>query len=102
MSGTLRYRAATATDRRWRGLFPHPARYLLAASLLFALAPASGQAPRKIEILFLGHNSQHHNSAKYAPMLKEALASENFNFTYTADPNDLNEANLAKYDEVLI
>jgi type 1 glutamine amidotransferase len=77
-------------------------RYLLAASLLFGLAPASGQAPRKIEILFLGHNSQHHDSAKYAPMLKEALESENFNFTYTADPNDLNEANLAKFDELLI
>src|SRR5215510_11910569 len=72
----------------------------LLAIVLF-LAPAPGQ-PKKIEILFLGHNSKHHDSSKYEPMLKEALSSEPFNFTYTADPGDLNAANLAKYDELMI
>src|SRR5688572_11803291 len=73
-------------------------------ALVLSLAPAPGQAPapRKLEILFLGHNSTHHDSSKYAPMLKAALASEPFNFTYTADPQDLNDANLARYDELMI
>jgi type 1 glutamine amidotransferase len=84
-------------------------KYITAAGtlLVFALclAPAIGQtpaAPRKIEILFLGHKSPHHNSTKFAPMLKEALAAEPFNFTYSVDPADLNDANLAKYDEIII
>src|SRR6266851_3035752 len=84
-------------------------KYIMAAGtlLVFALclAPVRGQTPaasRKIEILFLGHNSQHHDSAKFEPMLKDALASEPFHFTYTADPKDLNDANLAKYDELMI
>ena len=82
-------------------------KYIVTASTLlaFALCLAPGQtpaAPRKIEILFLGHNSPHHDSAKFEPMLKDALASEPFRFTYTADPKDLNDANLAKYDELMI
>jgi uncharacterized protein len=86
-------------------------KYILAVAALagfsMSLAPAPGQTPaptaaRKLEILFLGHTSVHHNSAKFAPMLKDALASEPFNFTYTNDPKDLSEANLAKYDELII
>jgi uncharacterized protein len=57
---------------------------------------------RKIEVLFLGHNSQHHNSAKYAPMLTTALAPDGINITYTPDPADLNAANLAKYDALMV
>src|SRR5438105_3899617 len=88
-----------------------PAGALLVLALYLAPVPGQTQgqtqaqtpaAPRKIEILFLGHNSPHHNSAKFEPMLKDALASEPFNFTYTADPKDLNDANLAKYDELMI
>jgi uncharacterized protein len=63
-----------------------------------------GTAPnqRAIEILFLGHKSTHHDSAKYAPMLKTALAPDGITFTYTDDLNDLNAATLAKYDALLI
>lgn len=76
-----------------------------AATVVLTLVPASGQSPapsRKIEVLFLGHKSQHHPSSKYAPMLKEALAAEPFTFSYTDDPKDLNDANLAKYDTLII
>jgi hypothetical protein len=62
----------------------------------------STTAPRKIEVLFLGHESQHHNSNKYAPILAQALAKDGINFSYTTDPNDLNPQNLAKYDAVLL
>ncbi len=58
--------------------------------------------PRKIEILFLGHNSEHHNAAAYMPILAAALSKQGIEFTYTADPNDLNEENLSKYDGLVI
>jgi putative membrane-bound dehydrogenase-like protein len=58
--------------------------------------------PRRIEILFLGHASEHHHSAGYLPMLAAALAREGINFTYTESPNDLNPETLAYYDGLMI
>ena len=58
--------------------------------------------PRRIEILFLGHDSEHHNSARYMPMLAAALGKEGINFTYTEDPADLNEDNLSLYDGLMV
>ena len=54
--------------------------------------------PRKVEVLFLGHQSEHHNSEAYLPMLASALAKKGINFTYTDEVDALNEANLQKYD----
>jgi uncharacterized protein len=59
-------------------------------------------APRRVEVLFLGHTSTHHDSGRFAPMLKAALAQFGFNFSYTTDPADLNASNLAKYDALMI
>jgi putative membrane-bound dehydrogenase-like protein len=67
-----------------------------------ATAKPTPTGPRRIEVLFLGHNSTHHDSARFAPMLKAALAPDGFNFSYTADPKDLNAANLAQYDALMI
>ncbi len=39
-------------------------------------AAAASSGPRRIEILFLGHTSTHHDSGRFAPMLKAALAPE--------------------------
>jgi putative membrane-bound dehydrogenase-like protein len=58
--------------------------------------------PRRIEILFLGHKSEHHNSSKYAPGLATALFSRGINMTYTEDPAALNTANLRQYDGLVI
>ncbi len=58
--------------------------------------------PRKIEVLFLGHDSEHHNSEEYAPILASALADDGINFSYTEDPDDLNDENLAKYDALML
>jgi putative membrane-bound dehydrogenase-like protein len=58
--------------------------------------------PRKLEILFLGHNSEHHNAAQYMPMLASTLSKEGINFTYTDNPDDLNPENLDKYDGLMI
>ena len=61
---------------------------------------ASG--PRRIEILFLGHASEHHHAARYMPMIASALAREGINFTYTDDPADLNREKLAYFDGLMI
>lgn len=58
--------------------------------------------PRKIEVLFLGHESEHHNSAEFMPLLASALAPEGINFTYTDNPDELNEENLDKYDALML
>lgn len=59
--------------------------------------------PRKIEVLFLGHDSEHHNSAAYMPILSAALSTEGINFTYTEDPQILAQAGeLQKYDALLL
>jgi type 1 glutamine amidotransferase len=63
----------------------------------------SGQAqPPAIEVLFLGHNSRHHDSARFAPMLKAALENDGIAISYTADPNDLDPAKLSAYDALMI
>ncbi|MHA6250267.1 PVC-type heme-binding CxxCH protein [Pontibacter sp. CAU 1760] len=62
-----------------------------------ALAPA-----KRVEILFLGHDSKHHHSEKYAPMLAMPLFQKGINITYTDDPNDLTAENLGKYDGLMI
>lgn len=56
----------------------------------------------RIELLFLGHASDHHNSALYMPLLASSLSREGIFFTYTDNPNDLNPENLAKYDGLAI
>ncbi|MDH4295657.1 MAG: ThuA domain-containing protein [Cyclobacteriaceae bacterium] len=58
--------------------------------------------PRRIEILFLGHDSQHHNSAEYMPLLASALSREGINFTYTDKLSDLNDETLSWYDGLMI
>ncbi|WP_417574782.1 PVC-type heme-binding CxxCH protein [Negadavirga shengliensis] len=58
--------------------------------------------PRRAELLFLGHASEHHDSGKYAPWLATAVFNKGINLTYTENPEDLNKENLAKYDGLLI
>ena len=77
---------------------------LAAAAALTAQGTSNAPARkgRTIEVLFLGHNSTHHDSARFEPMLAKAIESEGFHFTYTPDPNQLNAENLAKYDALMI
>src|SRR5688572_2476647 len=58
--------------------------------------------PRALEILFLGHDSEHHNAAVYMPLLASNLSKEGIHFTYTNNLNDLNAENLDKYDGLMI
>lgn len=58
--------------------------------------------PRRVEILFLGHDSEHHHSEKLMPMLAMPLFQKGINLSYTSDINDLNEETLNKYDGIMI
>ena len=57
---------------------------------------------RRAEVLFLGNVGRHHDSGKYAPWLAIELFKSGINLSYTNDPQDLNEENLAKYDGLII
>jgi putative membrane-bound dehydrogenase-like protein len=85
---------------------------LITASAIAPIAQGPGSG-RRLEVLFLGHTRAaeatdpkaggwYHDSDRFAPMLKAALAPEGFNFSYTTDIADLNAGNLAKYDALLI
>ena len=58
--------------------------------------------PRKIEVIFLGHDSKHHDSYAYMPMLAQALGKKGIHFTYTSDLNDLNPQKLAAFDALML
>lgn len=58
--------------------------------------------PRRVEILVLGHESEHHNSEKLMLHLGTPLFQKGINLTYTTDVNDLNESVLNNYDGLLI
>ncbi|SHI98655.1 PVC-type heme-binding CxxCH protein [Pseudozobellia thermophila] len=82
---------------------------LLFLFLIMACGPEEKQLaehlddePRRIEILFLGHSQEHHNSRAYFPILASALAKDGINITYTENQNDINKANLSKYDGLMV
>lgn len=58
--------------------------------------------PRKIEVLFLGHDSKHHDSYSYLPMLAGALGKKGINFTYTENLEDLNPQKLSRFDALML
>ncbi|MFH6602580.1 PVC-type heme-binding CxxCH protein [Maribacter algicola] len=58
--------------------------------------------PRRIELLFLGHEIEHHNSRAYFPILASALTKDGINITYTEDVDDLNLENLQQYDGLIV
>ena len=63
---------------------------------------ALDDAPRRIELLFLGHDLEHHNSRAYFPILASALTQDGINITYTEEVNDLNSENLNLYDGLIV
>ena len=85
----------------------------IAITLLLSLAGLLQTAapPKKISVLlwprnsteiFFGHNSTHHDSARFAPMLRTALKPDNIDIVYTEETTALNPATLAKYDALMI
>ncbi len=57
---------------------------------------------RRLEILFLGHKSKHHDSQMLADILNKEYFKDGINITYSNDPNDMNESNLANFDGLVL
>ena len=49
------------------------------------------QSPKRLELLFLGHDSKHHNSEVLASIMSKQYFKKGINITYTNNINDLNE-----------
>ena len=80
--------------------------YFLLIALLFGCAEQpkelADDRPRRIELLFLGHESEHHNSRAYMPILAAALTKSGINLTYTEQVSDLNAKTLSDYDGLIV
>ncbi|MEY2599300.1 MAG: hypothetical protein RLZZ142_1559 [Verrucomicrobiota bacterium] len=73
---------------------------LLCVTLGSSLAHAG--EPRPLRVLFLGHQSAHHNSTKYFPLLAERVKPEAIELEYQTQPDCLTPDTLAKFDAVLL
>ncbi len=60
------------------------------------------EAPRRIEVLFLGHGSRHHDAQSYAPMLASALAHDGINISYSNEVASLDADNLSRFDALIL
>ncbi|MEO6453254.1 MAG: PVC-type heme-binding CxxCH protein [Ginsengibacter sp.] len=76
----------------------------LILAIIFSAATTknSPAQPRRLEILFLGHKSVHHNSEMLADIFTKEYFKSGINITYTTEPNDLNEKNLEKFDGLIV
>ncbi|MEP6669259.1 MAG: PVC-type heme-binding CxxCH protein [Chthoniobacter sp.] len=73
--------------------------------LLFLALAASTLCPAAegpIRVLFLGHESEHHNSAAYLPILMREFGRDAIYFDYFTKPDCLNKETLGHYDAVML
>lgn len=62
----------------------------------------SDDGPRRLELLFLGHASKHHDSELLAGILAQEYFPEGINLTYTTDPDDLTRDDFRRYDGLIV
>ncbi|MEM6629614.1 MAG: PVC-type heme-binding CxxCH protein, partial [Bacteroidota bacterium] len=78
--------------------------YLLAiASFIFTYScepPIADQG--SLQLLFLGHEGDHHNGKKYMPILASYLAPKGIQLTWASDPGVLNPKELNKFDGLIL
>ena len=66
------------------------------------LSVAASAATRPIRVLFLGHESEHHDSGKYLPYLMANFGRDAIYFDYFTQPDCLNADTLGHYDAVML
>lgn len=75
----------------------------LAVFFIAASAYQVTDTPRRLEILFLGHqNNRSHNSERLADILAKEYFKDGINITFTTRPDDLNEEKLSNYDGLIV
>ncbi len=77
-------------------------RYFAVMLVLCAACQTADNGPRRIEVLFLGHESRHHDAQTYAPLLASALATHGINISYTNAVSSLSKDVLSRYDALLL
>ena len=77
---------------------------ILSIAIAIGLAhPASCAEPAGVlRVLFLGHDSPHHNSNVYEPLLANALEREGISFDYFTKTDCLTPDTLQRYDAVML
>ena len=58
--------------------------------------------PRRLELLFLGHQSKHHNSEQLAEILIQEYFKKGINITYTTNPDDMLSDDFKLYDGLIL
>ncbi len=58
--------------------------------------------PKKLELLFLGHDSKHHDSEKLADILTKEFFTAGMNITYSSDPNVMLGEDFKLYDGLIL
>ena len=78
--------------------------FIGALAISARVAPTSTPKEGAIRVLFLGHESEHHNSNKFYPMLAKALGRDAIYFDYVTNVEEaLGDAEyLSKFDAVLL
>ena len=80
--------------------------YALLTTILFFITGATTsdrvEIAKRIEILFLGHKSKHHDSERLADILTKEYFKQGINISYSVNPDDLNEKTLAQYDGLIL
>jgi len=69
---------------------------------IFSCNQQNDNLPRPIQMLFLGHSSEHHNSSQVMPVLAQSLINSGIHLTYSEDPEVLNDKDLALYDGIIL
>src|SRR5688500_13604750 len=84
-------------------------RYLSFLMLILIITAAAREAvvrsnerADRLEILFLGHTSNHHASGLLADILSKEYFNDGINITYTVNPDDLNDNSLRRYDGLIV
>lgn len=75
---------------------------LAVAVALWNCNARKSDGPRRLELLFLGHESKHHDSEMLAGMLSREYFTDGINITYTTDPDDLLKEEFTLYDGLIV
>ncbi|MDB4515633.1 ThuA domain-containing protein, partial [Akkermansiaceae bacterium] len=78
--------------------------FIGALAISARVAPTSTPKEGAIRVLFLGHESEHHNSNKFYPMLAKALGRDAIYFDYVTNVEEAfgDAEYLSKFDAVLL
>ncbi len=83
---------------------------LLAICAFFTLLLSCGEQqqafkddqPRRLELLFLGHKSKHHDSEQLAEILMQEYFKKGINISYTTNPDDMLDDDFTLYDGLIL